>query len=163
MGPSAAPVLSRTRSTVAQLEPPEITHSVDPIPRCFVAGHTAGKSWTPLHFPPLIHPFQRTLSQLPSSSPSPSRFRFDSMVERDITFLHKGRFNPRSIQETRRPLEYRSPHLTITEWLERRGAEEKEEQGLWGYWGAYTPHGSQSSFLNPMWVSRWVTGGLYIR
>lgn len=59
------------------------------------------EDWNPLPFP-FIHPFQRALSVLPSSSPRAS------MGEKDIKFLHKDRFNPPSIQETRRLLQYRT-------------------------------------------------------
>lgn len=69
--PTAAPILSLTRATVGQLER-EIAHYVCLIPPLLCSWSYCRQELNPTALSPLIHPFQRTLSQLPSSSLTPS-------------------------------------------------------------------------------------------
>lgn len=103
----------------------EIVHFANPIRRRSTAPiqSSCGRDWTPQHFPPhsSVSEDPHSAAKFPSFPFSLPPLFYDSMVERDMKFLHKDWFNPPSIQETWRPPQYRPQHLTITEWLERRG------------------------------------------
>ena len=56
------------------------------------------------------------------------------MGESDIKFLHKDRFNPPSIQETRRPLVVSASHLTIRGGGKGSQRDEGRRGALGGWW-----------------------------
>lgn len=110
---------------------------VDPVPCCFIVRSSRPAARAEPHCTfPLIHPFQRTLSQLPSSSLSPSlRLNggkgYKVSPQRPIqSTVYSGNLTPAAVSAPA------SDHYRV---VREKGSEEKGEQGLGDEGGAYRP------------------------